>query len=97
MQQLLPSPLRLRLPAHPFGLHQWLPAGSARETTQAAAAAAAAVVVGGAAVGGAAVGGAAAAAVGVDSQALVVVVVQQFSLVAMTLAGWRWRVVQGWA
>jgi len=91
MQQLLPSPLRLRLPAHPFGLHQWLPAGSARETTQAAAAAAAAVVVGGAAVGGAA------AAVGVDSQALVVVVVQQFSLVAMTLAGWRWRVVQGWA
>jgi tetraacyldisaccharide-1-P 4'-kinase len=94
MQQLLPSPLRLRLPAHPFGLHQWLPAGSARETTQAAAAAAAAVVVGGAAVGGAA---AAAAAVGVDSQALVVVVVQQFSLVAMTLAGWRWRVVQGWA
>jgi len=92
MQQLLPSPLRLRLPAHPFGLHQWLPAGSARETTQAAAAAAAAAVV----VGGAAVGGAA-AAVGVDSQALVVVVVQQFSLVAMTLAGWRWRVVQGWA
>ena len=85
MQQLLPSPLRLRLPAHPFGLHQWLPAGSARETTQAAAAAAAAAVV---------VGG---AAVGVDSQALVVVVVQQFSLVAMTLAGWRWRVVQGWA
>jgi len=92
MQQLLPSPLRLRLPAHPFGLHQWLPAGSARETTQAAAAAAAAAVV----VSGAAVGGAA-AAVGVDSQALVVVVVQQFSLVAMTLAGWRWRVVQGWA